>query len=149
MKQDLGPLGSVDLLTHSELKETMGHSLSAQVREWYRGIDYLGFAGQGNGTGQISVPGPAQGYAWDVRLVAVQLSAAGTLSIYPGDTNGVAPVGVAASVANGTANEVVYQWSSESNVMKDGRNITLVSASVILTWRVLVKQVPTEMQGKL
>lgn len=148
-KNDFGPLGTVDILTSSELKDTLGHQMSHTIREWFRGIDYTGAAGPGNGTGTVQVPCAEQGYTWDIKLVAAQLSAAGSLSIYPGDSLSVAPVGVVASVANGTLNECVFRWSSEQLVIKDGRTLTLFSAVTILNWRVLAKQVPTEMQGKL
>ena len=149
MKQDLGPLGSVNLLTDDELRETMGHHLNAIVRNWYRGIDYVGVAGNGNGTGLITLPTAEQGYTWDIKLVSAQLSAAGALSVYASDNNNTAPVGCGLSVVNGTANEVVLRWSSEQLVLKDGRNITLASAVTIVNYRILAKQVPTEMQGKL
>jgi hypothetical protein len=72
------------------------------------------------------------------------------LSIYPADSTGVAPIGIVASIANGTANEAVYRWGSNQAVIKDQRNITFfASGSVILAWRLLVEQAPTEMQGKL
>lgn len=149
MKQALGPLGEVDFLTDRELRESLGHHFSQQIREWYRGIDYLGFAGQGNGTGQITIPGADSGYTWDIKLVSAQLSAAGNLSIYPGDGINVAPIGTIAAIAVGANFDAVYRWSSEQAVFKDGRNFTLLSGVTILNWRILVKQVPTEMQGKL
>lgn len=149
-KVDFGPIGTVDILNHSELKDALGHNISHQIREWYRGVDYTGAAGPGNGTGTIQVPCAEQGYTWDIKLVSAQLQAAGSLSIYPGESGGfVAPVGVVASIANGTLNECVMRWSSNQLVIKDGRTITLLSSTIILNWRVLAKQVPTEMQGKL
>lgn len=260
MKQDLGPLGTIDVLTDPELREALGHHFTQQVREWYRGIDYLGFAGGGNGTSTITLPiSPEQGYTWDVKLVSAQLAAPGELSVYPGDNPTVAPIGVTstssfagnpttasgtfAAAGNGSASlpanspitgftiswgtvttgntvtitvtntvtgqtltyadtlavgqnnaftvtypsggipaaagqqitvtvtgnvnspagsivvtgapvastdyDTVVKWSSQQVVIKDGRNITLASTQIINNWRVMVKQVPTEMQGKL
>lgn len=153
MKQSLGPLGMVDILTDSELKESLGHNFSRMMREWYRGVDYLGFAGQGNGSSQITIPGPGSGYSWSLKLASVQLSATGTLSVYPSDNLLVAPIGVASAVAQNnftTTFEAVVTWSSNQAVIKDGRNLTLfVGGAVIANWRLLVQQVPTEMQGKL
>lgn len=148
-KQDLGPLGSVDLLTNSELRETMGHHFSSLVRDWYRGIDYMGVAGQGNGTGQITLPLAEQGYTWNLKVVSAQLSAAGNLSVYPADGINVAPIGVVAAIANGANFDAVLTWSGDQAVLKDGRNLTLFSSVTILNYRVMAKQVPTEMQGKL
>jgi hypothetical protein len=149
MKQSLGPLGEIDMLTDHELRESLGHHFSAQIREWYKGIDYLGFAGVGNGTGTLTLPGPNQGYTWSVKLVSVQLAAAGILSVYPADNVNVAPIGVIASTVNGANNDAILTWSSNQVIFKDGRNLTLFSAQTILNYRVLVVQTPTEMQGKL
>jgi hypothetical protein len=150
MKQDLGPLGVIDLLTDSELRQSLGHHFSAQVREWYRGVDYLGFYGQGPVT-QVLVAGPDSGYCWSLKQVSVQLSAAGTLSVYPGEVTTVAPLGVGASVTNGSNFEVWLTWTSNVVVLKDQRSLTLWAGGTvnILSWRVLVKQVPQEQQGKL
>jgi hypothetical protein len=149
MKQNLGPLGEVDLLTDSELKRSLGHSFDRLVREWYRGVDYLGFAGQGNGTNTITLAGADQGYTWNFKLVSVQLAASGTLSVYPSETTSVAPIAVATSTANSGNNDAVITWSGNQVVLKDGRTITLLSSQIIVNWRVMVQQVPTEMQGKL
>lgn len=150
MKQTLGPLGEIDFLTDPELRQSLGHAISHEIREWYRGLDYMGFAGPGNGTSTVTIPGPDSGYTWSVKLASAVLSTSGVLSVYPDDHIGVAPIGVIASVANGSANEAVFRWGSNQAVIKDQRNITFfANASVILAWRLLVEQAPTEMQGKL
>ena len=273
-KQDLGPLGHVDLLTNHELHETMGHHIDHAVKDWYRGLDFLVFAGPGNGTNTITLPGPDSGYAWSFKGISAQLAtpadtvapvgyyaqgqatnpAAGTviaqltgipagyyylsatlqftgtptasdflnvylqqtggnapyiqsgitvgtvytygpvlwylsgyvqakntilgtagynvslsaqpeigaigpsgavlgapsvLSVYPSDNTNVAPVGVATAVPNNGNNDAVITWSGNQVVLKDSRNLTLMSSAVINNWRMAVLQVPTEMQGKL
>lgn len=150
MKQTLGPLGEIDFLTDKELRETVGHQLSHTIREWFRGLDYMGFAGPGNGTAQVTIPGPDSGYTWSLKLASVVLSTSGVMSVYPDDHVGVAPIGSVASLANGTANEAVFRWGSNQAIVKDQRNITFfASGSIIVAWRLLVEQAPTEMQGKL
>jgi hypothetical protein len=149
MKQDLGPLGQIDFLTDPELKASLGHSMSNAIREWYRGIDYMGFAGNGNGTNTFTVPAfPDSGYSWNYKLVSAQLAAAGTLSIYPGEVTTIAPIGVVTAIANGTNFDCVFRWGSNQCVLKDQRAVTLLGSAVILNWRLMVEQVPTEMQGK-
>ncbi len=148
-KQDMGPLGSVDLLTKSELDDSMGHHFDHAIRDWYRGLDYIGYAGVGNGTGTLTLPASEQGYAWSFKLITAQLSAAGVLSVYPSDNINVAPIGVTTAIANGVNFDAALSWSGNQVVLKDGRNITLYSGVTILNYRVLVLQVPTEMQGKL
>jgi hypothetical protein len=147
-KQDFGPLGVVDLLTDNELRATMGHHFDHMLRDWYRGLDFMGFAGVGNGTGTLTIPGADSGYSWSLKLLAAQLSASGNLSVYPSDGTNVAPIGTVASL--GTNNDCVIRWGSNQAVLKDQRNITLFAgAATIINWRLLVLQVPTEMQGKL
>jgi len=151
MKQDLGPLGVIDLLTDSELRQSLGHHFSAQVREWYRGVDYLGFYGTGPAT-QILVPGPDSGYCWSLKQVSAQLSAgSGALSVYPGENTNVAPLGIGTIVTNGANFEAWLTWTSNVAVLKDQRSLTLWAGGTTLinNWRVLVKQVPQEQQGKL
>jgi hypothetical protein len=149
VKQNMGPLGDIDLLTDSELRASLGHHFDHVIRDWYRGIDYIGVAGVGNGTNTITIPGSDQGYTWSVKLISAQLASAGELSAYPGDTSAVAPIGTTMSIANGANNDAVLTYSSNQVVLKDGRNITLLGSAVILNWRIMVEQVPTEMQGKL
>jgi hypothetical protein len=271
-KQDMGPLGSVDLLTNKELHDTMGHHLDHYLREKYKGVDYMGLAGPGNGTNTITLPGPDQGYAWSYKEISVQLApvstsalatvysavgsrpnpvgsqsivsitiavagfynvtasvslsgtvstadinnvaltgggaaqiavpngnqsggqlyqtgpylnyyaagtvltlitigtgsgtatywgaieatpgnygiiGAGVLSAYPSDNTNVAPIGVATAVTNGANTDAIIQFPTNAVVLKDGRNITLLATQVIQNWRILVLQVPVEMQGKL
>jgi hypothetical protein len=142
--------GALDLLTKSELDQSMGHHFDAAIRDYLRGVDFLSFTGNGNGN-MFTIPdAPESGYTWSVKLVSAQLSAAGQLSIYLGENNQVAPIGSIASASNGTNNECIATWSANQVVIKDGRVITLYcSAATILNWRISVEQVPTEMQGKL
>ena len=149
MKQDLGPLGQIDMLTNKELHDSLGHHFDHAIRDWYRGLDFLGAAGAGNGTNVITLPGPDQGYTWSYKLITAQLAAAGTLSAYPSDNTNVAPIGVNVALANNGNFESILSWSGNQVVLKDGRNITLMSAVTIVNWRIMVLQVPTEMQGKL
>lgn len=149
MKQDLGMLGSVDMLTAGELRQELNSRFGSFIREWYRGEDFLAFYGTPNAS-LVTIPGPDSGYVWSLKLASVQLSAAGALSVYPGESSNVAPLGVAASIVNGTNNEAVITWTSNVVVLKDQRAITLFAGSqTILSYRLTVKQVPAEMQGKL
>lgn len=151
MKQQLNAGGYLDLLTKDELKETMGHSFDAGIRDLLRGIDYLQFVGQGNGSGTITLPySPESGYTWSIKLVAAQLSAAGVLSIYPSSVTSVAPIATVTAITNGTNIEAVQNFTSNVAVVKDSAGITLFSSAAnILNYRIMVLQVPTEMQGKL
>ena len=148
MKQSLGPIGDVDMLTSQELHDSLGHHFSAFVREAARGVDYLGFFASPN-AGTVQVPGPDSGYVWSLKLVSAQLSAAGALSVYPGENNAVAPYGASLSTVNGANNEVVMTFTSNVVVIKDQRSLFLASGVNILSYRILVKQVPAEMQAKL
>jgi hypothetical protein len=151
MKQNLRAGGAIDLLTKEELSDAMGHQFDAAIRDFYRGVDYLSFTGNGNNTSTFTLPdSPSAGYVWSVKLVSAQLSAAGQLSVYLSENNQTAPVHSVPSTANGTLFEAVARWSSEQLVIKDGRVITIYSAAGnILNWSLRVRQVPAEYQGKL
>jgi hypothetical protein len=151
MRQEIRAGGALDILTKSELDLSMGHHFDAAIRDLLRGVDFVSFSGQGNGTGTFTIPYNAEsGYTWSVKLVSAQLSAAGELSIYPASSNTVAPLKTVAAVANGTLFEAVATWGSNQAVLKDGRQITLYSATAVINnYLLMAEQVPTEMQGKL
>lgn len=140
----------LDLLTPGEHRENMEHAFSTHLRELYRGIDYPSFAGIGNGTGTLQISGPESGYAWELRLLSVQLSAVSPISLYPGESITVAPIGTATSQVNGTNNEAVIPWASKAVIIKDPRVLTIYAgAATILNYRITAKVVPAEMIGKL
>lgn len=150
MKQQLSAGGYLDLLTKDEITESMGHNFDAAIRDLLRGVDYLMFTGVGNGTGLFTIPySPEQGYCWSIKLLSVQLSASSNVSAYLGSTNTVAPIGNGNGFTN-TNNEAIMTWSANQVVLKDSRQITLfASLANITNYLLAVKQVPTEMQGKL
>jgi hypothetical protein len=143
--------GYLDVLTKSELQETMGHNFDAAIRDLLRGVDYLQFSGVANDGNTFTIPNSSEsGYTWSVKLISAQLSGAGTLSVYPASNITVAPIATVASVTNGGNIEAVAKWSSNQAVFKDGRQFTLYcEAATILNYLLIVEQVPTEMQGKL
>jgi hypothetical protein len=147
--QRLAAGGYLDLLTKDELKETMGHSLDASIVKWYRGVDYLSFVGVASAnTGTFTIPyTPDQGYTWSIKLVSFTLSAAAQPSIFLGTDTTQAPIAFP-----GFNSVAVATFTSNIVVVKDGTPVTLFAAggaSSILNYRLHVKQVPTEMQGKL
>lgn len=149
MRQRIGSY-VLDLLTPDEHKSHLKDVFSAHLRELFRGVDYPMVAGNGSGTGVQSIEGPTSGYAWEFRSLALQLSAASPVSVYLGESTASPPIAVASSVANGAANEVVITWPSKAVVLKDSRSITVsAGAGNILNYRLIVKQVPAEMIGKL
>jgi hypothetical protein len=143
--------GALDVLTKSELDQSMGHHFDAAIRDLLRGVDYLQFSGQGNGASTFTIPySPGSGYSWSVKLISAQISTAGQLSVYLSENIATAPLATVLAATNGSNIEAVARWSSEQFVIKDGREITLYcSAGNILSYHLSVKQVPTEMQGKL
>jgi hypothetical protein len=116
-KQDMGPLGIVDLLTNKELSETMGHHFDHAVRDWYRGLDFLQFYGNGNGTNIITLPGADSGYTWSYKLVAAQL-AAPTGAVY--STPAVPASGIQIQNPNSGVAQVVVSGGTVTGVVVNG-----------------------------
>lgn len=151
MRQAIRAGGELDLLTKTELQESMGHQFDAAIRDFLRGVDYLQFSGVANGGNTFTIPNNAEsGYTWSLKLISAQLSAAGQLSIYPASNTNVAPIASVVAQTNGANYEAIAKWSSNQAVFKDGRQFTLYCESAtIQNYLIIVEQVPTEMQGKL
>lgn len=149
MQQKLAAGGYLDLLTKDELSQAMGHNFDDAIRDLLRGIDYLSFVGVATpNTGLFTIPYvPDQGYTWSVKLVAFTLSANAQPSVYLGSDTTQAPIAFP-----GFNTVAVATFSANQVVIKDGTPITVFGAggaTSVLNYRLHVKQVPTEMQGKL
>jgi hypothetical protein len=154
VKQSIGPLGEIDVLTDKELRESLGHHFSAEIKEWYRGVDFLSFAGPANGASSVQIPGPDQGYTWSVKLLSVigNSSSADTVAVALKDTGTSSIVGVSVPTITAQNFPSVFMWSSNQLVIKDGRAITvtgLFGHTTFDSYLLMVEQVPTVMQGKL
>lgn len=148
MKQKLGTY-VLDLLTGDELRGHLKDTLASNLLQMYRGISYPSFTGLG-GAATVAIPGPASGYAWSLRSLSVQCSAATPVSAYLGENATVAPIATGATSVNGGNNELVIMWATKTVILADERPITVVAGTGnILTWRLAVQQVPGEMTGKL
>lgn len=137
----------IDVLTRLDLEAMQHQWLEETMRVKLRGIDYIEQNGNGLGIAQVAVPGPDQGYAWSVKIVSVTVTAAATVSVFLGDNTNSAPVAQTILTAAGSA---ISTFTSNIVVIRDSRVITLLtSAGGITTYKVLAKQVPNEMVGKL
>jgi hypothetical protein len=150
-KQQLTAGGYLDILTKDELKEALGHDFSHDIRELYRGIDYLTFVGNAGlvGANSVTLPWmPDSGYCWSVKIASVQISTSSPFSVHIGSDNSQAAVFTGSS---GLGNQCVGTWTSNNLVVKDGQGITFAFSgnTNIGAIRLHVKQVPTVMQGKL
>jgi hypothetical protein len=146
MRQYLKAGAAIDMLTKSELDESMGHNFDAAIRSLLHGIDFLWFTGSSQGATTVLIPGPESGYVWSIKFAAAQLAAAGQFCVYLGENTASAPIG---SIATDPLNQAIATWTSNVVVLKDSRDITFFSSAGILDWKLMVKQVPAEMQGKL
>jgi hypothetical protein len=151
MRQELRAGGVLDLLTKSELDESMGHHFDSVIRSWLRGEDYLSFVASGLGLQTINIPGPESGYTWSIKLLSINTNIAGqVVDVYAGSNTGLPPVG---ELTTSTSDNAVFTWSSNQLVIKDSAGITVTigggGGNVINGYHLRVKQVPTEMQGKL
>jgi len=140
-------LAPIDVLTRVELEESLHKSIEAAERSRVRGIDYMEQNGNGDGVATVQIPGPESGYAWSVKVISFVVSAPATVNVYISESTTTAPVGTAILAAAGPA---IFTFTSNIVVVRDGRVITLTtSAGGITAWKVLAKQVPNEMVGKL
>jgi hypothetical protein len=140
-------LAPIDVLTRAELDATLTHRFDSFIRDWYRGEDYVEYNGNGNGATILSLPGPDSGYAWALKTVALVVNSGCTVDVYLGDNTATAPIGEQITTGPMAA---IFTWSSNQVVFKDQRNLTVVvSTGGINAWKIVAKQVPGEMIGKL
>lgn len=129
----------------------------AEVMEYARGIKYMRLAVTLTAASSQSLPGPDQGYAWDLKLVSVKLSASDSLAVYVADgTSGDAAsarlIGYAAAPGAAPAQPVaVVTWSSHQVVMFPGEGLFVATSGTGNITRAMVAavQVPAEMLGKI
>lgn len=144
-------LAPVDLLTRLEMEEITHKGMSDFVQQLYRGVDWIEWNGDAGGATTFTIPfGPDSGYAWSLKLISVVLAGTGNVSVFLGENTNFAPIagGAATEMANST---YVYLETYGSNcaVFKDSKLITLTADADMSSIKILAKQVPAEMIGKL
>jgi hypothetical protein len=140
-------LAPIDVLTRIEMEELLNKNMEAAERTRVRGVDYMEVNGNAANATSVAIQGPDQGYAWSLKIASAVLSAAATLNVYLGDNQNTAPVG---SVILAAAGAAIVTWTSNIVIIRDARFITLASSVAgIGAWKIIAKQVPNEMVGKL
>jgi hypothetical protein len=163
MKQDLGPLGMIDLLTDKELRESLGHHFDSIQRDWVRGIKLIRLPigvgqsdGDGNQIAPVIIPGPQSGYVWDLKRITVSGPAIYTstssafLNLYRGATqedilDATFMAGLTVSNATTWPKLALTFFGGESLAFTGGN--FGVSSEFYVNGQVL--EVPAEMVGKL
>lgn len=82
-KQQLGAIGSIDMLTAPELREELGHHFSALTRQFYRADKFMRIplvvaTPSAGAVSFTSTVGPYEGYAWDIGFLGVAGLTGGT-----------------------------------------------------------------------
>lgn len=147
-------MAPIDVLTRSELSEELHKAEEGRIREFYRGVDYHEINGNGDGAAFVVVPGPESGYAWSVKIVSFTVGTASQqVYLYLGESNASSPIGTTTASATANGNSyyaAVFVYTSNVVVLKDGRSLYIEAPSgAIYNWKVIAKQVPSEMIGKL
>jgi hypothetical protein len=122
-------------------------------QERLRGVKYIRREGY-PGVNQISIPDfPEPGYAWNLKLISVQLSATSAFDVYIGDQTTVTGLVNRRQIFNALTNtQQVMTWTSDQVIIFNGDRINLdaVAAAVTITEYFLCAiQVPEEMLGKV
>ena len=165
MRQDIAGY-SIDVPTRAEmqqdLKESLGHSLSGQVREMYRGVKALKFPYVSARAGGTSLNlgsqpptqqlGPEQGYFWVIGRVTVVSTGTdtGAVSLYASsDTSNYNAV---ALVDNALKVGQAYYPGKRGLLLWPGEQLYVAITSVATnsyTLTGIAVEVPGEMVGKL
>jgi hypothetical protein len=147
MKVRLDFGAEVDLLNADELDA----SLERWSGNWLaraQGVKYMRYTNPSPQLtqGAVLLGGPRQGYAWDLKLVSVNVSAAAAVTVWLGEGQQYA-IGSAQAAAAGP---VIFTWGSHAAVIPGGTQIALATSAGTLSnvLRTAV-EVPQEMLGKL
>lgn len=170
-RQYLRPNGPIDLLTKSELTESLGHHFDELTRERVRGIKVMrmpitrqtasvaSFTLGANAEAQA--PGPEQGYIWRITRLMV---ASGSLAdvakyvLYVGsDTSATDAVHLIDAIIGGATPgqnvNVAFRPGNKSEWVFPGEQvyagITGATVNTQYTMTGLVVEVPAEMVGKI
>lgn len=137
----------LDILTQGELDE----SLSRAADTWYqraRGIRYVRRTST-PGAASVLVPGPQQGFAWDLKLIGAVFSAADSLEVFLGESQQYPLYGGTPGDA-GTATTVdAATWSSQQVILKPGEVLTVAATAgkTITSLIVAAIELPAERLG--
>jgi hypothetical protein len=144
-------LGELDVLTRLELEESLSKNSDKAVRDLYRGVDYVEWNGNGGGATTFTIPEtPDSGYTWSLRLISVTLLAVGNVAVYLGDNiTSSSCIGGGPTGIKNVDNVFIFYASTNQIVYKDGRSLTIGATQGIDRIKILAKQVPSEMVGKL
>lgn len=97
----------------------------------------------------VTVLGPAAGFAWTLRIVAVNLAAAGTFGAWKGESvNGRPIANPVTSTAIGGQNVAVIFFSDDI-VIQAAQQVFLFATQNIANWYLGAVQVPAERLGEI
>ena len=126
---------------------------SAFMGELYRGVKRTRFAYIVTpAASTFTIPGPEQGFIWDVRLITGTLSASDSVAAYAGDSATNRLVAYTGAPGAAPAQPVfVINPSSRSVMIDPGESVFLQTSGAGNLVKVMIAaiQVPAEMQGKL
>lgn len=146
-------LAPVDILTRLEMEQIQRKGMEAYFHQEALGVSYMEKNGNGDNATTVTIPGPDSGYSWSLKLVSAVMPAGtgGTdeIGIYLGESASSAPVGGGSAVSRGQLATVITTFTSNVVVVQDGRSVTLLGTSGIGAWKLIAKQVPSEMVAKL
>ncbi len=143
-------LAPVDILTRLEMEQVFHKGMENFFHQEYLGVSYKEFNGNADGASSVQIAGPDSGYAWSLKMISAVLAAADDLGIWLGENTTTAPIGGGATVKMGGQFVVNVTFTSNVVVISDQRLVTLAAdTSTIGAYKLIAKQVPAEMVGKL
>lgn len=148
----------IDVPTRDEVRQDIHSAWSdyqAQLREKARGIKPIRIARPGPspaaGTLFVTDAAPESGYLWNLKLISVQLAAAGTLLTYiasSAPSAGSTPLRLIANNTTSNANQVVT-FSSSQVILYPDEGVYLSATQNISAVFLAAAEVPAEMFYKI
>lgn len=142
----------VDIPSRGEIREEFGAALTeARERARQRTLKHMSEAGPVIPAAvSVFVPLPNTGYMWNLKLIAVQMSASATLQAFIASSAPSAGATPQRLISNfgASATSQVDKWSSSQIYLRPDEGIWLLaSAGTITTYFVTAEEVMAERQG--
>lgn len=142
----------IDIPDRSEIRHEVDEAL--RIRERDRAKKRMELMAPVASVTAFATPGPpAEGYVWSLKLVAAQLTATGSISVYKASSSNDTrrPLGNATAPASaiGGAFPAVATWSSDQARIRHGEDIYIVSTVSMTGVYVAAWQVPSEMEAEI
>ena len=142
-----------EIPNRKEIREDLAASLDEREQSRARGFKPIRIAlpGPTPAVGTLYSPGPESGYVWNLKLISVQLAAAGTALVYINSSapvGGAVPLRLIANLNTATTTSYVTTFSSSQILLMPDEGIYVNASQNLSAVFMTAAETPAEMVFK-